>query len=126
MSCKASANVTIADISDGTDGTGIASTKVEYQAGSSGTSAPTGTWKTTVDSTSAEKPYLWTRVTYTYTDGRTPLEVFSVGSTPEGIEVGGRNLIRYSETLDFSDYYFDTGYNIGTIDNGIIDSSLIA
>lgn len=106
MSCKASANVTIADISDGTDGTGIASTKVEYQAGSSGTSAPTGTWKTTVDSTSAEKPYLWTRVTYTYTDGRTPLEVFSVGSTPEGIEVGGTQILPNTKSM--------TGYSLAS------------
>lgn len=84
MGIKASASVTIADISDGTDGTGIASTVVEYQAGSSGTTAPTGTWSTTVPATSASAPYLWTRVTYTYTDGSTPKVVYSVGSTPEG------------------------------------------
>ena len=94
MGIKASASVTIADISDGTDGTGIASTVVEYHAGSSGTTAPTGTWSTTVPATSASAPYLWTRVTYTYTDGSTPKVVYSVGSTPEGIEIGGRNLIQ--------------------------------
>ena len=93
MGIKASASVTIADISDGTDGTGIASTVVEYQAGSSGTTAPAGTWSTTVPATSASAPYLWTRVTYTYTDGSTPKVVYSVGSTPEGIEIGGRNLL---------------------------------
>ena len=93
MGIKASASVTIADISDGTAGTGIASTVVEYQAGSSGTTAPTGTWSTTVPATSASAPYLWTRVTYTYTDGSTPKVVYSVGSTPEGIEIGGRNLL---------------------------------
>lgn len=92
MGIKASASVTIADISDGIDGTGISGTVVEYQAGSSGTTAPTGTWSTTVPATSASAPYLWTRVTYTYTDGSTPKVVYSVGSTPEGIVVGGRNL----------------------------------
>ena len=93
MAIKASASVTIADVSDGLDGTGIASAVVEYQAGSSGTTAPTGTWSTSTPSTSASSPYLWTRVTYTYTDGRNPQVVYSVGSTPEGIEVGGRNLL---------------------------------
>ena len=110
MPCKASANVTIADISDGTDGTGIASTKVEYQAGSSGTSAPTGTWSTSIPATSASAPYLWTRVTYTYTDGSSPKIVYSVGSTPEGIEVGGRNLIKNSNfTNGVTGWATDTG-----------------
>lgn len=94
MAVKASATVTIADISDGTDGTGIKSTKIEYKAGSSGTTAPTGTWLASVPATSASAPYLWTRVTYTYTDGSPDKVVYSVGSTPEGISVGGRNLIR--------------------------------
>lgn len=108
MAVKATSTITIADISDGTNGTGIESTKVEYQAGASGTEKPTGEWSTEVPSTSASLPYLWTRVTYTYTDGRTPLEVYGVGSTPEGIEVGGRNLIRNSNTMNFEDYYFQT------------------
>ena len=64
MSIKARNSVTIADVSDGIDGTGISSTTVEYQAGSSGTSKPTGTWSTTIPATSASAPYLWTRVTY--------------------------------------------------------------
>lgn len=93
MAAMATTSVTIADISDGLDGTGISSTKIEYQAGSSGTSAPTGTWSTSVPSTSASAPYLWTRVTYNYSDGRNPEYVYSVGSTPEGIEIGGRNLL---------------------------------
>lgn len=94
LAAKAKASVTIADISDGTDGTGIKSTVVEYQAGSSGTSNPTGTWNTSIPPTSASAPYLWTRVTYTYTDGSPNKVVYSVGSTPEGIVVGGRNLAR--------------------------------
>lgn len=95
LGTKASASVTIADISDGINGTGIKSTVVEYQAGASGTTAPTGTWKTTVDSTSAAKPYLWTRVTYTYTDGSSPKIVYSVGSTPEGAVETSKN---YTDT----------------------------
>lgn len=118
MGIKASASVTIADISDGTAGTGIASTVVEYQAGSSGTTAPTGTWSATVPATSASAPYLWTRVTYTYTDGSTPKVVYSVGSTPEGIEIGGRNLL--SDTQNFG-VMNTTGlylYTVNALKNG--------
>lgn len=108
MAIKATSTITIADISDGINGTGIESAIVEYQAGSSGTEKPTGEWSKTIPETTAALPYLWTRVTYTYTDGRTPLEVYGVGSTPEGIEIGGRNLIRNSNTMNFEDYYFQT------------------
>lgn len=75
----------------GAAGNGIASTAVAYQAGSSGTTAPTGTWSTSVPSTSAAAPYLWTRITIKYTNG-TVTNSYSVGSTPEGISVGGRNM----------------------------------
>lgn len=76
----------------GAAGNGIASTAVAYQAGSSGTTAPTGTWSTSIPSTSAAAPYLWTRITIKYTNG-TVTNSYSVGSTPEGISVGGRNLL---------------------------------
>ena len=75
----------------GAAGNGIASTSVAYQAGPSGTTAPTGTRSTSVPSTSAAAPYLWTRITIKYTNG-TVTNSYSVGSTPEGISVGGRNL----------------------------------
>lgn len=53
---------------NGSAGRGIKSTAITYQAGSSGTTAPTGTWQTTVPATSASSPYLWTRTIITYTD----------------------------------------------------------
>lgn len=84
MGIKASASVTVAQVTDGTDGNGIKSTVVEYQAGASGTKAPTGSWSTSIPATTASTPYLWTKVTYTYTDGSDPKVVYSVGSTPEG------------------------------------------
>lgn len=111
MAAKAKASVTIADISDGTDGTGIASTVVEYQAGSSGTTAPTGTWGTSIPTTSASAPYLWTRVTYTYTDGSPNKIVYSVGSTPEGIEVGGRNLVLGTSKPVINSNWMSVGWN---------------
>lgn len=76
---------------NGSAGRGIKSTAITYQAGSSGTTAPTGTWQTTVPATSASSPYLWTRTIITYTDNTTST-AYNVGSTPEGIVVGGRNL----------------------------------
>ena len=76
----------------GASGNGIASTAVAYQAGSSGVTVPTGTWQASPPATSAAAPYMWTRITITYTNG-TVTNSYSVGSTPEGISVGGRNLI---------------------------------
>ena len=81
----------------GATGRGIKSSAVTYQASASGTTVPTGTWHTSVPKTTAEAPYLWTRAIYTYTDG-TESKAYSVGSTPEGIVVGGRNLIIGSDT----------------------------
>lgn len=54
----------------GKDGVGIASTVIEYQQGDSGTVQPSGTWQSTIPDVPAGK-YLWTRVTYTYTDAST-------------------------------------------------------
>lgn len=76
----------------GATGKGIKSTAVTYQASSSGTTVPTGTWVTSVPVTDAAKPYLWTRTVITYTDN-TKSTSYAVGSTLEGVSVGGRNLI---------------------------------
>ena len=78
---------------NGSAGRGIKSTAITYQAGSSGTTAPTGTWQTSVPATSASSPYLWTRTIITYTDD-TKSTSYAVGSTLEGVSVGGRNLAR--------------------------------
>lgn len=78
---------------NGSAGRGIKSTAITYQAGSSGTTAPTGTWQTTVPATSASSPYLWIRTIITYTDDTTSTS-YAVGSTLEGVSVGGRNLAR--------------------------------
>lgn len=82
----------------GNDGKGIKSTSVTYQIWSNGTSTPTGTWSSTPPKTTADKPYLWTRTVITYSDN-TQSTSYSVGSTPEGIVVGGRNLWLNSSIL---------------------------
>lgn len=56
---------------NGSNGTSVTITKQEvtYQVGSSGTTAPTGTWSATVPATSAGQ-YLWTKTVVTYSDGK--------------------------------------------------------
>lgn len=54
----------------GADGKGIKSTAVTYQASTSGTTAPTGTWSDNVP-TVPQGQYLWTRTIWTYTDNST-------------------------------------------------------
>lgn len=71
---------------------------VEYQAGPSGTDAPTGMWTASMPTTSASLPYVWTRTTIMYSDG-TQSVAYSVGTTPDGIQVGGRNLIQGTKNL---------------------------
>ena len=61
----------------GADGKGISSTVVTYQASTSGTTVPTGTWGATIPSVSANQ-YLWTRTIITYTDGTTSTS-YSIG-----------------------------------------------
>lgn len=46
----------------------IKSRTVDYQASSSGTTVPTGTWSTSIPSVS-QGQYLWTRTTVSYSDG---------------------------------------------------------
>ena len=77
----------------GADGVGIKSTSVKYQAGSSQTTAPTGTWLDAVPKLSAATPYLWTKTVITYTND-TSSTSYSVSSTLDGVEVGGRNLAK--------------------------------
>lgn len=98
--------------SNGKDGNGIKSTEVTYQAWKDGITTPTGTWSNTPTKTTSDNPYLWTRIVITYTDD-TKSTSYSVGSTPEGIVVGGRNLLRNTAFKDFKnteDIYVDNNY----------------
>lgn len=54
-----------------TNGTSVSitSTSVTYQAGSSGTTVPTGTWSSTVPNV-ANGQYLWTKTVVTYSNGQ--------------------------------------------------------
>lgn len=81
---------------NGSPGRGVKSTEVTYQIWNNGTSTPNGTWVAAVPDTTADKPYLWTRTVITYTDN-TKSTSYSVGSTLKGVNVGGRNLIKYGK-----------------------------
>ena len=81
----------------GATGKGIKSTAVTYQTSASGTTAPTGTWNSTVPATTADKPYLWSRTILTYTDNTTST-TYSVGSTPDGVLDEIRKVLRYDNT----------------------------
>lgn len=76
----------------GADGKGVKSTAITYQAGASQTSAPTGSWSTSIPKTTPALPYLWTRTVITYTDNTTSTS-YSVSSTLDSVEIGGRNLL---------------------------------
>lgn len=99
----------------GATGKGVKSAATTYQAGASGTTIPTGTWTTSVPKTSAALPFMWSRTITTYTDNTTST-AYAVGSTPDSIAIGGRNLsinntIRpYNSngitTVDNSEFYY--------------------
>ena len=106
----------------GAAGKGIKSTAVTYQAGMTGVAVPTGTWSTTIPSTSASKPYLWSRTIITYTDNTTST-TYSVGSTADSVQVGGRNLVLNSTNL--SKWTIEPGISISKEDEWfkVLDSS---
>lgn len=108
------------DGQNGTDGVGIESTAVTYQAGSSQTVTPTGDWSEDIPTLSSELPYLWTRTVVTYTDDSTSTS-YSISSTFDSIKVGGTNLLRNSKdeqtAPEDSDYkeYLKTSFDLAPI-----------
>ena len=106
----------------GADGKGIKSTSITYQAGSSGTSVPSGSWSATVPSVSAGR-YLWTRTITTYTDDEevTSYSVGRMGTNGlNGVNVATVYLYRRSSSTISTGpstnvtYTFSTGKATGT------------
>ena len=91
---------------NGEDGNGIASHEITYQAGSSQTTQPTGTWSSAIPTLSTNLPYLWTRTVITYDDDSTSTS-YSVSSTLESFEIGGRNLVSNSYNSHSSNSWSD-------------------
>lgn len=94
---------------NGSPGRGVKSTEVTYQIWKDGTTTPTGTWSSTPPKTTADNPYLWTRIVITYTDD-TKSTSYTIGSTPEGIVVGGRNFLLKSKDCNDTNYYYAINY----------------
>ena len=67
----------------GKDGVGISDTAITYAVSSSGTTAPTSGWSTSVPTASAGQ-YVWTKTIWTYTDNTTETG-YSVGKIGVGI-----------------------------------------
>lgn len=100
----------------GADGKGIKSTTITYQISGNATSIPTGTWVSSVPKATVAAPYLWTKTVITYTDN-TSSTAYSVGSSVDGVMVGGRNLIRGSGKLS-TDYVPGNGTVVTSGYNG--------
>lgn len=95
--------------STGAAGKGIKSTAITYAKSSSNTAAPSSGWQGSVPATDSTNKYLWTKTTFTYTDNTTSTS-YTVGSTLDGMSVGGRNLILNSKGDTKSGFfkYFNT------------------
>ena len=104
----------------GADGVGIKSTSVKYQAGSSQTTAPTGAWLDAVPKLSAATPYLWTKTVITYTND-TSSTSYSVSSTLDGVEVGGRNIAIRTALNSVDDWHWSMGVGGSTESNEVIN-----
>lgn len=84
----------------GSAGKGVKSVSHTYQAGASATVIPTGAWSSAVVKTTPELPYLWTRRIETYTDNTTSAPSYSVSSSMDSLDLGGRNLFFDSGKLE--------------------------
>ena len=67
MAIISSGQITITDLSDGNDGVGIKTTDITYANSTSGTTAPSTGWTSSVPSP-VKGQYLWTKTVWTYTD----------------------------------------------------------
>ncbi|MCH1984545.1 hypothetical protein MCG98_18485 [Ruminococcus sp. OA3] len=87
---------------DGAPGKGVKSTEVTYQASSSGTDVPAGTWGPTIPSVSANQ-YLWTRTVITYTDNTTST-AYSIGKMGQtgATGPGGLSVVLGNESQSIS------------------------
>lgn len=106
----------------GAAGRGIKSTSITYLTGTSATSAPSGTWLPSPPQADPSNPYLWTRTIVTYTDDSTSTS-YSVSSSIDGLEVGGRNLVLNSG--DLSKWKIESGIKVNEEDGWfkVLDSN---
>ena len=87
----------------GQDGSSVTVSRTEYQAGTSATTAPTGTWLTSIPSVT-EGQYLWTKVTYS--DNSTAYSVAKQGVSGTSVTISS---IEYAYQLSTSGTTVPTG-----------------
>ncbi|QBJ03595.1 capsid and scaffold protein [Lactobacillus phage 3-521] len=68
----------------GDTGTGIQSTSTDYELSSQGVEVPNTGWSTTIPVTTNDLPYLWTRVTITFTDSSQHVIYFTSNKGDKG------------------------------------------
>ena len=95
---------------------------VEYQSGTSGTTAPTGAWSTTVPAVPAGQ-YLWTRSTVTFNSG-SPVVSYSVSRM--GVDGTGSVKTVNNQSPDSSGDILLSSSNIPTPDFSSITAALAA
>ena len=135
MAVKASAQVSIVDVSDGQTGAtgkGISSTIPEYYLSSSKTTQTGGSWSTTPPTWSSGK-YLWVRQIVTYTDSsvsRTQPYCDTSWEAVKEVQVGGRNIATGTATLTIGTGGHSVGHwrktGNGTVENIDISDSPVA
>lgn len=106
MAVKATANITLTRVDDGAAGKGIKSTSITYQAGTSGTAAPTGAWSTNVPSV-PQGQYLWSKTVITYTDDTTST-TYSVAYIPKNGTTGATGATGTGIQSITQEYYLST------------------
>lgn len=88
------------------DGKGIKSTAITYQAGTSGTTAPTGTWAASIP-TVAQGQYLWSKTVIIYTDNTTST-TYSVAYIPKNGTNGATGATGTGVNTIVQQYYLST------------------
>lgn len=107
--------------SAGKDGTSVtvSSTSVTYQAGTSGTTKPTGTWSASVPTVSNGQ-YLWTKTVVTYSDGNST-EAYSVsykGTNGTSVTVSSTSITYATSTSGTTAPTSGWSTSVPTVSNG--------
>lgn len=93
----------------GVAGKGVKSSSVTYQASTSGTTIPTGTWSTTIPSVAAGS-FLWTKTIIAYTDDTTSTS-YSIGKMGNTGATGAIGETLSNGKLLYKDVMFAEGNN---------------
>ena len=98
--------------SNGQNGKGVSSYSITYQVGKSGTTAPTGTWTTTIPSV-PQGQYLWTKMVITYTDN-TSSTSYSVSYIPVNGQAGATGPVGNGVSSITTEFYLSTSKSTQT------------